>query len=120
MKPTTVKFGFIHKCLRQGINNLLIYLLMSSSNSLYCFLTSASVDELIGWAGIGTVRLTAFEVTAGKILVIASAAAVALSRPLLEQSSNVNRDCRTGFEYETCEEKGTQYTKSRILVNTLT
>ena len=53
---------------------------------------SASVDALIGWAGIGTVNVTALVVTAGNTFVMASAAAVALSRPPFKQSSNVNND----------------------------
>ena len=61
----------------------------------------ASVDELIGCAGMGTVRVNALVVTAGNIFFIASEAAVALSRPPFKQSSNVNNDCLTGLEYET-------------------
>ena len=60
------------------------------------------MDELIGCAGMGTVNINALEVTAGNIFFIASEAAVDLSRPPFKQSSNVNNDCRTGLEYETC------------------
>ena len=60
------------------------------------------MDELIGCAGMGTVNVNALEVTAGNIFFIASEAAVDLSRPPFKQSSNVNNDCRTGLEYETC------------------
>ena len=60
------------------------------------------MDELIGCAGMGTVNVNELEVTAGNIFFIASEAAVDLSRPPFKQSSNVNNDCRTGLEYETC------------------
>ena len=51
---------------------------------------------------MGTVNVNALETTAGNIFFIASEAAVDLSRPPFKQSSNVNNDCRTGLEYETC------------------